>query len=277
MKRINIITVLMITAALTSCGKSNDGPAPDSKPAVTTTAAEAATTTAESKETSATTTKTTEEASKDSADNSNAEGSTDASDSSGNIGVDRETAVGNVKQLAGSGAKIVSVTEGTSLEGFKCWVVVVEPVTTEDGPERVTYYSGYQFCYPDNRIQPDGKQNPLMNYIGNYSNGSAKMFVSCVGLDQASIVITLSDNAADTSVWTMSGNVTATTEAVTVKYNNCTKESVSYAGDGSNMSNTIDYTDGTGEIDFMASDNKAYWYDSQENASGGVPFSFYNE
>ena len=116
-----------------------------------------------------------------------------------------------------------------------------------------------------------------MNYIGNYSNGRAMMYVSCIGTEQASIVIKWSGNVADSSVWTMSGNVTATTQAVTVKYNNCTKESVSYAGDGSNMSNTIEYTDGSGEIDFMASDNKAYWYDSQENASGGVPFTFYNE
>ena len=99
MKRMNIITALMITATLTSCGKSNDGPA-------------------ESKTTTEATTKTTEEASKNIADNSNVEGSTAASDSSGNIGVDRETAISNVKQLAGSGAKIVSVTEGTSLEGF---------------------------------------------------------------------------------------------------------------------------------------------------------------
>lgn len=277
MKRMNIITALMITATLTSCGKSNDGPAPNSKPTVTTTVTAAATTTAESKTTTEATTKTTEEASKDIADNSNVEGSTAASDISGNIGVDRETAISNVKQLAGSGAKIISVTEGTSLEGFKCWVVVVEPVTTENGPDTVTYYSGYQFCYPDNRIQPDGKQNPLMNYIGNYSNGRAMMYVSCIGTDQASIVIKWSGNVADSSVWTMSGNVTATTEAVTVTYNNCTKESVSYAGDGSNMSNTIDYTDGSGTISFMAADNKAYWYDSQENASGGVPFTFYNE
>ena len=72
-------------------------------------------------------------------------------------------------------------------------------------------------------------------------------------------------------------NVTASTEAVTVTYNNCQKESVSYAGDGSNMSNTIEYSDGSGTIEFMADDNKAYWYDSVENASGGVPFSYYNE
>lgn len=274
MKRRNIITLLMLAAALTSCGKSGKVTATESKTTVTTTIAEAVTTTAESQSTTATTTETT---SKDSADNSNEQESTAANNNSESIGIDRETAVSNVKELAGSGAKIVSVTEGTSLEGFKCWVVVVEPVTTENGPDTVTYYSGYQFCYPDNRVQTDGQQNPMMNFIGNYSNGSNKMFVSCTGMDQASIVVTWSDNVADTSVWTMSGNVTATDEAVTVTYNNCTKESVSYAGDGSNISNTINYTDGSGTIVFKSADNKAYWYDSQEDASGGVPFTYCNE
>jgi uncharacterized protein YcfL len=47
MKRINIITVLMITVALTGCGNSDEGVAPESKPMVTTTVAEAVTTTAE--------------------------------------------------------------------------------------------------------------------------------------------------------------------------------------------------------------------------------------
>ncbi|WP_294754945.1 hypothetical protein [uncultured Ruminococcus sp.] len=273
MKRMSIIAVLMISTVLASCGKSNEGTATESKPAVTT-AAETVTTTAESK---AATTKTTEPSSEDSTVNSNDERTTAADDNSEKIGVDRATAVSNVKQLAGSGANIVSVTEGTSPEGFKCWIVVVEPVTTENGPDTVTYYSGYQFCYPENKVQQDGKQNPLMNYIGKYSNGRAIMNVSCIGTAQASIVITWSGNVTDSSVWTMSGNVTSTTEAVTVTYNNCTKESVSYASDGSNMSNMIEYTDGSGTIKFMAADNKAYWYDSQENASDGVPFSYYNE
>jgi len=118
MKRINIITALMITVALTSCGKSDEVTTPESKPTVTTTVAEAVTTTTESQITTATK----EAASKVSADNCNEEEITAASDSSGNISVDRETAVSNVKQLAGSGAKIVSVTEGTSPEGFKCCV-----------------------------------------------------------------------------------------------------------------------------------------------------------
>ena len=63
--------------------------------------------------------------------------------------IDQATAVANVRQQAGTGAQIISVEKGTSPDGEKCWVVVVAPVTTEDGPDTVTYYSGYLFCYAE--------------------------------------------------------------------------------------------------------------------------------
>ena len=65
-----------------------------------------------------------------------------------NIGVDEATAIANVKSLVGSGAQIISSTKGTAPDtGFACWVIAVAPVTNGNGPETVTYYSGYQFCY----------------------------------------------------------------------------------------------------------------------------------
>ena len=68
--------------------------------------------------------------------------------SDGNIGIDEATAIANVRELVGSGAQIISSTKGTAPDtGFSCWVIVVAPVTNGDGPETVTYYSGYQFCY----------------------------------------------------------------------------------------------------------------------------------
>ncbi len=68
--------------------------------------------------------------------------------------IDEATALANVKQLAGSGAQIISYEKGYSPDGFKAWVVVVAPVTTSDGSETVTYYAGNQFCYPE--TMPDG-------------------------------------------------------------------------------------------------------------------------
>ena len=97
MKRITIITT-----ALTGCGKSDEGTVTESTPAVTT-VTEAVTTTAVNQTTA-------ETASKDSSDNSNEEENTSITNNSESIGIDRETAISNVKELAGSGAKIVNVT-----------------------------------------------------------------------------------------------------------------------------------------------------------------------
>ena len=176
-----------------------------------------------------------------------------------------------VREQVGSGANIISCTKGTDPNGTNCWVVVVEPVTNGNGPERVTYYTGYGFCYK----AADG-QNPMMNFIGNYTNGRAMMNVSCIGRDQASIRITWSGSAADSAVWTMSGTVQITDEGVSVSYNNCTKEAFKYAADGTIISDTVEYQCGSGSISFLSADNNAYWYDAQENASGGVAFWYSN-
>ena len=63
--------------------------------------------------------------------------------------IDEQTAVANVKQQAGSGAAIISSTKGFTPDGIKAWVIVVQPVTNTDSTDTVTYYSGYQFCYPE--------------------------------------------------------------------------------------------------------------------------------
>ena len=77
--------------------------------------------------------------------------STDADDDDENDGyIDEATAIANVRQLAGTGAQIISTEKGYSPDGIKAWIIVVAPVTTGDGPETVTYYSGNQFCYPEN-------------------------------------------------------------------------------------------------------------------------------
>ena len=63
--------------------------------------------------------------------------------------IDKQTAIANVKQQAGSGATIISSTKGYTPDGIKAWVIVVQPVTNTDSSDTVTYYSGYQFCYPE--------------------------------------------------------------------------------------------------------------------------------
>ena len=70
--------------------------------------------------------------------------------SSNDIGISYDDAIANVKAQAGSGAQILSAVEGKSPDGYHCWVVTVSPVSKSDDSEKVTYYSGYLFCYADN-------------------------------------------------------------------------------------------------------------------------------
>lgn len=63
--------------------------------------------------------------------------------------IDKNAAIENVRNQVGSGAEIISCEAGYSPDGIPAWVIVVAPVTTADGPETVTYYSGYLFCYPE--------------------------------------------------------------------------------------------------------------------------------
>ena len=63
--------------------------------------------------------------------------------------ISQADAVSQVRSQVGSGAQILNVTEDYTPEGLKAWVIIVTPVTTEEGPETVTYYVGDGFCYSE--------------------------------------------------------------------------------------------------------------------------------
>ena len=278
-----IVTIAGAATLLTGCG--TDVPAssaPAANVAVTTsastTAASAKNDKAENKTTTAVNNAQAEQTSAKAADIDTTAASSANADK---IGIDRETAIANVRELVGSGAQILSCEKGAAPDtGFACWVIEVVPVTKDNGPDKVTYYSGYQFCYPYNNASEatasDG-QNPMMNFIGKYTNGRAMMTVNCISQTEACIDISWGSSACETTIWKMSGTVSSSNEGVTVTYSNCTKEVVSYAEDGTLISDTVEYQSGSGSIDFLTSDNSAYWYDSQENASNGESFWYFNE
>jgi hypothetical protein len=198
---------------------------------------------------------------------------------SDNIGVDRETAIANVREQVGSGAQILSCEKGVSPEGFNCWVIKVAPVTNGNGPDSMTYFSGYQFCYcldSSIHVKYDDGQNPMMNFIGNYTNGRAMMTANCISQTEASIDISWSSSAFETTIWKMSGTVATSNEGVSIWYDNCTKQTFKYTEDGQLISDDIEYENGSGSICFMAADNNAYWYDAVEGAGAGTSFWYYN-
>ena len=87
-------------------------------------------------------------------------GDSSAAPTVGNDGyIDESTAIANVRALAGTGAQILNYYKGYAPDGIEAWVVTVQPVTREGGAETVTYYSGYQFCYPETSSDGSGSDD----------------------------------------------------------------------------------------------------------------------
>lgn len=208
-------------------------------------------------------------------DTSSTSASSDEEDNE--YGIDQVTAVANVREQVGSGAEILSCTKGKAPDtGADCWVIEVAPITNGSGSEKVTYYSGYLFCYTleNSPVAADGSgQNPMMNYIGNYTNGSATMTVSCIGKDEVSITI-LKENSEDAVKWSMSGPVSVGDESITVSYDNCVRNYLEYDDKKQVKCIIAEYENGSGTVEFLFSDNNAYWHDGVAGVYEGSAFTF---
>ena len=134
-----------------SDGDTNESTASEATASTTSEATASTTSEATASTTSETTVSTEQQNSAESQVNndSSLEQSDSDSESDSDGYIDEATAIANVRSLVGSGAEIISSEKGYTPEGWAAWVIVVAPVTTSDGPETVTYYSGYQFCYPE--------------------------------------------------------------------------------------------------------------------------------
>ena len=144
-KSLAIIFAALITSAtaamLTGCGGENK----ESNSAATTVAA---TTVAKTTGSNGQSSNANQAQGNQNSQSAESNGSDNGSSQSDDGYIDQQTAIANVKQQAGSGATIISSTKGYAPDGLKAWVIVVQPVTNNDSTDTVTYYSGYQFCYP---------------------------------------------------------------------------------------------------------------------------------
>ena len=145
-KSLAIIFAALITSAtaamLTGCGGENK----ESNSAATTVAA---TTVAKTTGSNGQSSNANQAQGNQNSQSAESNGSDNGSSQSDDGYIDQQTAIANVKQQAGSGATIISSTKGYAPDGLKAWVIVVQPVTNNDSTDTVTYYSGYQFCYPE--------------------------------------------------------------------------------------------------------------------------------
>ncbi len=159
------VAVVSATAILfAGCGGNNQ-----SSTAATTVPATTKATTATTKPGAQTSQNAQSQASQNAQDNSssqaeNSNGSSAAVDEDGYI--DHQTAIANVRQQAGTGAQIVDSYKGYSPDGALAWVVTVKPITTGEGADTVIYYSGYQFCYPEQSSGSESSSNEKVDEDG---------------------------------------------------------------------------------------------------------------
>ena len=189
---------------------------------------------------------------------------------------DKRVAEASVRSSVGKGYTVVSaeaLPTNSKDNEFKIGV-------TKNGSSKVSYFFvGKHYCvsedvYTAPAMNAKGSQNPIMNFIGSYSNGRGMMTVSAKGADQATIKVSWSSSAAEHSEWTMSGKVRTVGDCLIVDYNDCTKETIGYAMDGTLMKDFIEYTNGDGSLTFHFND--VIWSDYEENIADGAVFTYYN-
>ncbi len=107
----------------------------------------------------------------------------------------------------------------------------------------------------------EGGQNPIMNYIGRYSNGDAEILVEAEGEDGAKFTVDrgLTDDEAEQ--YTFSGTLDIDTLKVT--YSDSTKKVLTLDAKGNVTDENVKYTDGSGTIIFHE-DGTLEWQDENE-------------
>ena len=188
-KSLAIIFAALITSAtaamLTGCGGENK----ESNSAATTVAA---TTVAKTTGSNGQSSNANQAQGNQNSQSAESNGSDNGSSQSDDGYIDQQTAIANVKQQAGSGATIISSTKGYAPDGLKAWIIVVQPVTNNDSTDTVTYYSGYQFCYPetasgnndsDNSDDSDGyiDEQTAISYVKQQAGSGAAIVSSTKG------------------------------------------------------------------------------------------------
>ena len=188
---------------------------------------------------------------------------------------DKRATESNVRSHIGASNEIITCESLPNNDNANYFKVGVARRGT-NGP--ITYYyAGKDFFKTEQEwlappapvLEEDG-QNPIMNFIGNYSNGRGTMTVSAQGTDTANIAVSWSSSAFDTAEWKMSGTMTQDGDKLIVKYQNCSKVVYSYTADGTLNQMVTMYEGGSGTIIF--SGDQAEWIDNQEEIANGQVF-----
>ncbi len=204
---------------------------------------------------------------------------TEAKSEADTFASNRSAAEKNVIEYVGEGFKIVSSESLPSNEDTDVFKIGVTSTTGDDAPIWY-YYASKDFCKSekqwlaasDDTKQSGDGQNPLMNFIGNYSNGRARMTIECDGNTGARIYVVWSGSATESSEWSMSGDFTEEDGKFVITYSNCVETDYVYATDGSVTSTKVAYENGSGTVTIATEDSTITWKDDMFPSSTDYDF-----
>ena len=138
----------------------------------------------------------------------------------------------------------------------------------------MTLAMGLSACGKSSEEAADDGQNPVMNFVGNYSCDRASIFISAEGEENgASAIVTWGSSAWESSSWMMSGTFDA--ETLRFEYHDCVRTDYVYNEDGEATSQTEVYTGGHGFMFFSDGDPITLtWQDDQEHIADGMVFEY---
>ena len=121
--------------------------------------------------------------------------------------------------------------------------------------------------------EEDG-QNPIMNFVGDYSADRCTITIGAQGQTGAVISVVWGQSASESYAYTMTGDFDADT--LRVNYSDCEKKFVTYDENGDVAEETVEFTDGDGRIQFFE-DGTLRWEDENEaDRLEGMTFTFHN-
>ena len=117
----------------------------------------------------------------------------------------------------------------------------------------------------------DDGQNPVMNFAGTYQSGRCSLTITPDGKDGATITATWGNSADCASKWIMHAAFDPDTLRLT--YADSTKTTSTYDENGNVVSQTVDYTDGSGRLQLFGDGTLRGEDENEADSLVGMTFS----
>ena len=162
----------------------------------------------------------------------------------------------------------------TSGDGYAVFFGIPEEVAANHEYKAAEGYSYVTVTFSAD-AEPAGEedgQNPVMNFVGDYSADRCSITIGAQGQTGATISVTWGQSASESYAYTMTGDFD--TDTLRINYSDCEKKYVKYDENGDVAQETVEFTDGEGRIQFFE-DGTLRWDDENEaDRLEGMTFTF---